>query len=227
MKLNKKKITAIIICIIITIAISVLLVFFMHRAIDYSKHEQNEDINALLVEIIDSELDAIDSMINDNELSIEEATNRLIPFVNNLDAHYNVFAALYDKDLNTLSYRHGDLTFDRTVLLTPLENQVVLNTILNRNTGMVDIKFIAIYKNGSEIMHDTHIYFRRVTFDDNYLIVVGGVPFIEDLVEVNPRFYMSIYVIFIFVGLGLSFLIATFIRYSDSFLLEPRRDEKK
>ena len=218
MEWNKYKIKVNVISIIITIAISVLLVFFMHKVIDYSKHGQNENRNTQLFEIIDNELDVID----ENELSIEEATEHLIPFVNNLDIHYNVFAVLYDKDLNTLSNRHGDLTFDRTVFLNPLENEFLVDALLHENSGIVDIKFIAKYTNGSEIIHDTHIYFRRITFNDDYLIIASGVPFIEDLVEVNPRFYASIYVVFIFVGLSLAFLIATFIRYLDSFFLEQK-----
>jgi len=199
----------------ITVIVAMLLALIMDRVIEYTKRNQNDNKNVILSELLDSEYASIDLLMAEELIDFEQAVAHLIPFVENLDSHYNVYAAMYNQDLETLTSRHGDLTFEKTVLLKPLEDERLLQAFFSQEKGVIDINFLVIYAGGHERWHDTHIYFRRFFSQDNpdnFIVVAAGIPFINDIIETNPWFYKTIYISFAIAALGFACLVATFIR---------------
>jgi len=118
---------------------------------------------------------------------------QMITFINKLDAHYNVFAAIYDSEHNLLTGRHPDILVNRTVFFHPFDYPKIINAFMARPYGIITVDFTVEYNNGTIKIYATPLLFRRIFIEDDYLIVVMATPYIPDTIELPFYYNIIIY----------------------------------
>ena len=101
-------------------------------------------------------------------------------YFNGIDRIYNVFAAVYDKDLRLLTARNPDVIPGRTVFFEPLIYPSVIALTRVNDKGIVVVAFDVTLDNGRARTFSTPVYYRWV---EDYLVVMAT-PFIPDTINI-------------------------------------------
>ena len=128
-------------------------------------------------------------------------------FFNGIDRIYNVFAAVYDWDLQLLTSRNPDVTPGRTVFFEPLKYPSVCALIKLSNKGTITVSFDVALDNGKIKTYSTPVFYRWV---GNYLVMIAT-PLIPDTITI-PSTYIVIFLATAFL-LFLSICIPVVILY--------------
>ena len=139
-----------------------------------------------------------------------------IEYFNGLDRIYNVFAAVYDRDLKLLTSRNPDVIPGRTVFFEPFEYPAVIALTKINEKGTVAVSFDVILDNGKSKTFSTPVYYRWV---DDYLVMMAT-PFIPDTINI-PNTYIVIFLVTAFL-LFLSICLPLMILYKN----EKNKEEK-
>ena len=135
-------------------------------------------------------------------------------YFNGLDRIYNVFAAVYDKDLELLTARNPDMIPGRTVYFEPFKYPAVVALTKINEKGVVAVAFDVILDNGKTKTFNTPVYYRWV---ENYLVMMAT-PFILDTINV-PNTYIMIFIATVFL-LFLSICVPLMILYQNQKKVE-------
>ena len=179
---------------VLKLAFLALLMVFV--TINTTKQIWMEDRYTLLREITDARCD-------------EGVTSlpAFCKFFNNLDIVYNVFAAVYDKDLNLLTDRNPDITPGRTVYFEPLQYSEIVLVVKAAKTGTITVNFDIQLDSGKVNTYSTPVYFRWV----GDVLVMMATPYISDTIRI-PNTYIIIFLVTVFL-LFLSIAIPTIILF--------------
>ena len=111
-------------------------------------------------------------------------------YFNNTDKIYNVFSAVYNRDLRLLTSRHPDIIPGRTVYFDPFRYPQVVNFIRVNQSGTIAVSFDVKLDNGKTKTYTTPVYYRWV---GDYLVVLAT-PYIPDTISI-PNTYIIIFLV--------------------------------
>jgi len=183
-----------------SIIISALLIFLMLVVIDHMKRGIMEDRFSLLIQMVNTRCD------EEKTVNVDE----LCAYIASVDSYYDVFAAVYDSGFNNLSIRHPDVTIGQTISFNPAELENALKSFKAIDSDFTILNFIVFFDTGKEAIYRTPLYLRRVTVDDDYVIVALATPFIDDLISLPRSYFIIIYIIFTVATFSSAFMIVTF-----------------
>ena len=153
--------------VLIILSISVVLTIVMLRVTSHVKQTWLEERFRYIVQMSDTRC--------------KEGANDLQQFCeyfSGLDMYYNVFAAVYDKDFELLSKRHGDITIDRHVRFDPFSHSMLNDALKNEDIGVTTV-FLEIFDDDlKHVTYRTPVWHKRVAIADSYVYVIIALPFI-------------------------------------------------
>jgi hypothetical protein len=186
------------------IKLSLLAVFMVVLTVNTTKEVWMHDRFQILVETVDVRCDeGITSLPSFCE------------YFNGIDRIYNVFAAVYDRDLKLLTSRNPDITPGRTVFFEPLKYPAVITLINFNENGFVSVSFDVKHDNGKVKTLKTPVYYRWV---ENYLVMMAT-PFIPDTIDI-PRSHF-----YIFLATALLLFLSTITPLVVLYRSERRREK--
>jgi hypothetical protein len=149
-------------------------------------------------------------------------------FIEDIDARYNVFAAVYDYGNKELEHIKPVPTEDDTVSIrhptvpgqpfNPWSYQSIVDAVHSQKTGVLDVTF-AYVANDKKVSRPLRVYFRKVPLNNNekYLTLLVGIPFTSDNVKLSSTLLRLIYSIYVVAGIAAGMVIYLGTRYLERY----------